>query len=69
MDTLLAKWRALTPNQKKQLAAALNSSVPSLSQVFNRHIRPGANFALRLEAVAPWAKRHLLRPDIWPGKN
>lgn len=64
-------WKTLSSEQKKALAKELNSSLNTLSQLFNGHRQPGTSRAREIlrasEKLGLGKSLSLsdLRPDVW----
>lgn len=60
-------YTRLTPDQKRQLAERLGTSVPYLSQIAHGHRRAGPRLLLQIErATAGAVRAEDLRPDLYP---
>lgn len=64
-------WQELTPQQKRNLADAVNSSRSTMSQMFNGHRNCSTNRAKKIVRAAEKLEvgnqltRSMLRPDVW----
>lgn len=69
MDTFKNYWDRLTPDQKKELASAADTSTNHLSQVANGHRSIGNSLMARLMQADTDLVPHVLRPDLYPVRH
>ncbi len=59
-------FRALSPDQKRELAKGLGTSLGYLKQIVGGHSRPSATFAAKMDrATKGKAPKRELRPDVF----